>query len=206
MYCTHCGAPTREGDLFCTRCGAKIPVANAQDAAVSSGERPKIDPKPDLDLDAENATPTPFDAPPNFNDFVAPSPRQLPKEESLPEETSPHASYATVAPHAQRPDATATTRPAPDAKANRSAAPSLAFALAINVGSILCCCMPLGLVGVVFSIQAFSARDRGDLAATRRAAERADFCAWCSATFVASVAVVVCFAAILSSFFDAILQ
>ena len=47
-----------------------------------------------------------------------------------------------------------------------------------NVLSTFCCCMPLGVVGIVFSINAGSARDRGDWTAAQKNARYAKYCFW----------------------------
>ena len=47
-----------------------------------------------------------------------------------------------------------------------------------NVLSTFCCCLPAGVVGIVFSINAGSARDRGDWTAAQKNARYAKYCFW----------------------------
>jgi hypothetical protein len=65
--------------------------------------------------------------------------------------------------------------------------------LALSIGSTLCCCTPLGVVGIVFSAMAMSADGRGDIGEFHRNLGRAK--SWTIASIVCGlIAVVILFA------------
>ncbi len=138
MYCTKCGAPLNEDAKFCTECGAAMETEEKVEEAVEEKVEEAVE---EVAEDAAQAE-------------VKEETEEVAKSEEAQAQESPVQEQQVDAP--QTPPQPAYTQTPPQGSVNVNTTPFLVWSI-IN---LVLCCFPIGIVGLVFTLNAGKATDQ----------------------------------------------